>query len=109
MKAISYQGPRKMSVSSHSKPKIKKPTDALLRVTTTGICGSDLHYFKDGGIGALAVVEPFVPGHEFGAIFAKTSRNAAFRGAHWSRSTPTFELRALRDTPVHTAVPRRGM
>ena len=45
MKAISYQGPRKMSVSSHSKPKIKKPTDALLRVTTTGICGSDLHMY----------------------------------------------------------------
>jgi len=43
MKAISYQGPRKMSVSTHAKPKIKKPTDAVLRVTTTGICGSDLH------------------------------------------------------------------
>jgi threonine dehydrogenase-like Zn-dependent dehydrogenase len=45
MKAISYQGPRKVSASSHSKPKIKKPTDALLRVTTTGICGSDLHMY----------------------------------------------------------------
>jgi len=34
-----------MSVSSLPKPKIKKSTDALLRVTTTGICGSDLHMF----------------------------------------------------------------
>jgi glutathione-independent formaldehyde dehydrogenase len=60
MKAISYQGPRKMSVSSHSKPKIKKPTDALLRVTTTGICGSDLHMYD----GRTPLDKGTVVGHE---------------------------------------------
>jgi glutathione-independent formaldehyde dehydrogenase len=60
MKAISYQGPRKMSVSSHSKPKIKKPTDALLRVTTTGICGSDLHMYD----GRTPLNKGTVVGHE---------------------------------------------
>jgi Mn2+/Fe2+ NRAMP family transporter len=34
-----------MSVLSLSKPKIKKPSDALLRVTMTGICGSDPHMY----------------------------------------------------------------
>lgn len=60
MKAISYQGPRKMSVSSHSKPKIKKPTDALLRVTTSGICGSDLHMYD----GRTPLDKGTVVGHE---------------------------------------------
>src|SRR6201986_489549 len=43
MKAISYDGVREMKVSNRPKPTIQKPTDALLRVTTSGICGSDLH------------------------------------------------------------------
>jgi glutathione-independent formaldehyde dehydrogenase len=64
MKAISYQGPRKMSVSSHSKPKIKKPTDALLRVTTTGICGSDLHMYD----GRTPLDKGTVVGHEIMGI-----------------------------------------
>ncbi len=83
--------------------------ETLVEVAAAGICGSDLHYFEDGGIGAAVVAKPFVPGHEFGVYLAKTSRNAAFRGAHWSRSIPTFELRALRDAPVHTAAPAGAM
>jgi len=37
----------------------------LVEVAAVGICGSDLHYYKDGGIGAAKVVQPFIPGHEF--------------------------------------------
>jgi hypothetical protein len=36
MKAVKYEGVRKMSVSDQSKLKIDSPTDAILRVTTTG-------------------------------------------------------------------------
>jgi glutathione-independent formaldehyde dehydrogenase len=35
----------KCRVSQKSQPKLKTPTDALLRVTTSGICGSDLHIY----------------------------------------------------------------
>jgi L-iditol 2-dehydrogenase len=42
--------------------------DVLLDVAAVGLCGSDLHYYKDGGIGAALIVEPFVPGHEFGGV-----------------------------------------
>jgi glutathione-independent formaldehyde dehydrogenase len=45
MKAISYEGVRQMSVSKRKKPTIQSPTDALLRVTTIGICGRDLHMY----------------------------------------------------------------
>ncbi|MEM6664854.1 MAG: alcohol dehydrogenase catalytic domain-containing protein [Pseudomonadota bacterium] len=36
-------------------------------VAAVGLCGSDLHYFKDGAIGAATIAKPFVPGHEFSA------------------------------------------
>ena len=41
--------------------------EVLLDVASVGVCGSDLHYFKDGGIGSAIIKEPFVPGHEVGA------------------------------------------
>jgi L-iditol 2-dehydrogenase len=34
-------------------------------VAAVGLCGSDLHYYKDGGIGSAQIRDPFVPGHEF--------------------------------------------
>src|SRR5262252_662011 len=60
VKAVSYAGVRKMSVSDHPKPKVKTPTDALLRVTTSGICGSDLHMYD----GRTPLDEGTVVGHE---------------------------------------------
>jgi threonine dehydrogenase-like Zn-dependent dehydrogenase len=49
MKGVSYQGVRNMEVANHPKPKIKSPSDAILRVTTSGICDSDLPMY-DGRI-----------------------------------------------------------
>ena len=40
--------------------------EVLIDVASVGVCGSDLHYYKDGGIGSAVVQSPFVPGHEFG-------------------------------------------
>lgn len=40
---------------------------AIVDVESVGICGSDLHYYKDGGIGGAIIEQPFVPGHEFSA------------------------------------------
>ena len=60
MKAITYQDVRKMSVSQKSQPKLKTPTDALLRVTTSGICGSDLHMYD----GRTPLEKGTVVGHE---------------------------------------------
>eukprot|EP00937_MAST-01D_sp_MAST-1D-sp2_P001865 g1865.t1 len=43
------------------------PGEVLVNIEAVGICGSDLHYYKDGGIGAATIDSPFVPGHEFSA------------------------------------------
>lgn len=41
------------------------PGEALVRVEAVGICGSDLHWFEEGGIGGTPVKGSLVPGHEF--------------------------------------------
>lgn len=40
------------------------PGQALVRIARGGICGSDLHYFQDGGFGPIRVREPIILGHE---------------------------------------------
>ncbi len=40
------------------------PGEVLLRMGAGGICGSDLHYFQDGGFGTIRVREPIILGHE---------------------------------------------
>lgn len=44
------------------------PHDVLLRLGAGGICGSDLHYFKEGRVGAFVIREPLIPGHEASGI-----------------------------------------
>jgi L-iditol 2-dehydrogenase len=45
------------------------PGETLIRVTAVGICGSDLHWFSEAGIGDAKLQKPLVLGHEFaGAI-----------------------------------------
>lgn len=42
--------------------------EALLRITAVGICGSDVHWYTEGGIGVASLTQPFVLGHEFVAV-----------------------------------------
>jgi L-iditol 2-dehydrogenase len=53
---------------------------SLVRVTSVGLCGSDLHWFAEGGIGETVLDHPVVPGHEFGGV-ALTGRYAGQRVA----------------------------
>ncbi len=46
MKALVYLGPGKKAVEDRPKPDIKAPTDAIVKVTKTTICGTDLHILK---------------------------------------------------------------
>jgi alcohol dehydrogenase len=46
MKALVYQGPGKKALEERSMPTIIAPTDAVVRITTTTICGTDLHILK---------------------------------------------------------------
>ena len=45
MRALTWQGNEDVQVSDVADPQIKEPTDAIIRVTSTAICGSDLHLY----------------------------------------------------------------
>src|ERR1700712_3064035 len=60
MKAIVYNGPHDVSVQNVPDARIEKPTDVLVRITTTNICGSDLHMYE----GRTSMETGRVFGHE---------------------------------------------
>lgn len=60
------------------------PGEIQVRVKAIGICGSDLHYFSEGGIGDARCVYPMVLGHEPAGVVEKTG--AGVTG--WSKGDP---------------------
>ena len=46
MKAVTWQGTHDMQVTEVPDPRIEEPTDAIIKVTSTGLCGSDLHLYE---------------------------------------------------------------
>ena len=46
MKALTWHGKRDVRIDTVPDPKIQEPTDIIVRVTSTGICGSDLHLYE---------------------------------------------------------------
>jgi threonine dehydrogenase-like Zn-dependent dehydrogenase len=46
MRAVTYQGKRHVSVDEVDDPQLREPTDAIIRVTSAAICGSDLHLYE---------------------------------------------------------------
>jgi len=46
VRALTWQGKRDVRVEDVPDPRIEEPTDAIIRVTTTGLCGSDLHLYE---------------------------------------------------------------
>src|SRR5918999_823467 len=61
MKAITWHGKRDVRVDTVADPTIQEPTDAVVRITTTAICGSDLHLYEVLG---MFIEEGYVLGHE---------------------------------------------
>ena len=60
MKVVSFERARKTSILDQPKPKLFSPHDAILRVTTSGICGSDLEDIRR----SYGVEKGTVVGHE---------------------------------------------
>ncbi|MCY1165539.1 alcohol dehydrogenase [compost metagenome] len=61
MKALVYQGPGKKDWIEKAKPEVQKPTDVIVKITRTTICGTDLHILKGD---VPAVTEGRTLGHE---------------------------------------------
>jgi threonine dehydrogenase-like Zn-dependent dehydrogenase len=61
MKALAWHGKRDVRVDNVPDPSIQEPTDAVVRITSTAICGSDLHLYEILG---PFIEEGYVLGHE---------------------------------------------
>ena len=61
MRAVTWQGNEKMEVKTVRDPTIEEPTDMVIRITATAICGSDLHLYHNG---KPVMEEDYVVGHE---------------------------------------------
>lgn len=64
MKALVLEATRKLALQDIDLPLTVGPRDVKIAVHTVGICGSDLHYYKNGRIGDFVVDAPMVLGHE---------------------------------------------
>lgn len=71
MKAAVLTGLCRVEVREVPEPRLKNATDVLIRVGAVGLCGSDIHYYKEGRIGGQVVESPFTAGHECAGTVAK--------------------------------------
>lgn len=69
MKAVRLHGPRDMRMDEIETP-TPKQGEALIRVRAVGVCGSDVHFYKDGGMDGTNLNYPFILGHEFAGEIA---------------------------------------
>jgi hypothetical protein len=83
MKAVTYHGKRDVCVDSVPDPTIQEPTDAIVRVTSSRLCGSDLHLYEH--------FDPFV---EVGDPKRNTARSSYPKACPTSDScsSPMFSL-----------------
>lgn len=61
MHAVTFQAPNEIAVVEKPDPEIEAPTDAVVRIEATGVCGSDLHIYH----GTVQVEPGFTIGHEY--------------------------------------------
>lgn len=70
MKALVYHGMKDVRVDNVDDPQIEEARDAIIRVTSTAICGSDLHIYNGG----IPQPRPMVLGHEFMGIVEEVGK-----------------------------------
>ena len=63
MKTCTIHGPNSLEIEDRPIPKPDK-NELVIRLGAGGICGSDLHYYHEGGVGDFRLKKPFILGHE---------------------------------------------
>ena len=86
MEALRLYGPHDLRLENEVQP-VPAPGEVLIRVTAVGVCGSDLHWFDEAGIGDAQITRPLVLGHEFSGVVE-------------SRSSPLYRQRVAVDPAI---------
>ncbi|HEX8714281.1 MAG TPA: alcohol dehydrogenase catalytic domain-containing protein [Solirubrobacteraceae bacterium] len=67
MRAVTFQAPGEVRVEDVAEPQLIEPTDAIVRIEASGVCGSDLHIYH----GRVKIEPGFTIGHEYvGTVIA---------------------------------------
>ena len=66
-RAVVVHAPHHLELEMRPTPDLMAD-QVLIRVHTGGICGSDLHYYHQGGFGAVRIKAPMVLGHELSGV-----------------------------------------
>lgn len=64
MRAVVFKGVGQVQVEDRPIPTIQDPRDAIVKVTVSALCGSDLHWYR----GQQNIPTGFIPGHEFAGV-----------------------------------------
>jgi len=73
MQVLRLHGPGDLRLADEADP-VPAPGEVLVRVGAVGICGSDLHWFTEAGIGDAQLARPLVLGHEAAGVIASGDR-----------------------------------
>lgn len=99
MRAVVDNGPREVAVTEVPDAKIEKPTDVLVRITSTNICGSDLHIYE----GRAPLEQGMAIGHEnLGEVVEVGDAVVKVRSATWCVCRSTSRAGSV--APVRRAV-----
>ncbi|GAB7389032.1 hypothetical protein BSNK01_28700 [Bacillaceae bacterium] len=74
MQALVFYGPGNIALEEKPRPAVKQPTDAIVRITKTTICGTDLHILKED---VPTVTEGRILGHEGVGIVEEVGNSVA--------------------------------
>jgi len=64
-----------MAMTEVPNPSILNPSEVKIKMSTIGVCGSDIHYYAEGKIGSQVVNYPFPVGHECSGIIEEVGDN----------------------------------
>jgi L-iditol 2-dehydrogenase len=76
MLAAKLYGPKNMRTENIPEPAAPAQGQALIKVKTVGVCGSDLHMYEDARIGYITIDSPTILGHEFGGVVVAVGEDA---------------------------------
>lgn len=77
MKQVVLTGIRKMEMTEIPDPQIISADEVKIKMSSIGVCGSDIHYYAEGKIGTQVVHYPFPVGHECSGIIVETGSNVS--------------------------------
>lgn len=66
-----------MSLVQQNEPEIITKDDVKIKLSSIGVCGSDIHYYAEGKIGSQVVDYPFPVGHECSGVITEVGENVA--------------------------------